>query len=259
MRKLLLVGLMMLGLAVLPAPPAQAAPEKAEIVRILGEIHTLPGMRDSLERNGFTGENLELAVRQIGIMLGDRQIANHIAERILAAGRGDFVNAQAAQGLIQPLLSRGMGHLSERELGYFYQVETTVLKAMTKRDCGLSFRNRLPPDELARRTAKVAARLNAPALKEYYRIQYKAAKLGVTRGPKVLSDALRERVATRLNVALNEAAEATPEGRAAMKAFARLESVGNPAACDAGLFFMDVVMNMDAAARHETFLVLSEQ
>lgn len=258
MRRFLASLILALGL-VAPAGFAQEGPSKAEIVRILGEIPTLPGMRESVSASGYKGENLELAMGQMARMLGDRQIANHIAERILAAGRGDWQSAQAAQGLIQPLLDRGMGHLAPSELSYFFKVEQVVLEAIPTRDCGLIFKNRLAADEVARRTAQTAARLNTPALKEYYRIQYKAAKLGATRGPKTLSAALQDRVSARLNAALSAAAEASPAARAALATFERIESASNAAACDAGKFFLDVVMEMEPKARHEALLVLSVQ
>ena len=37
---------------------AQEGPSKAEIVRILGEIPTLPGMRESIEQSGMPGKTL---------------------------------------------------------------------------------------------------------------------------------------------------------------------------------------------------------
>ena len=236
---------------------AQEGPSKAEIVRILGEIPTFPGMRESIEQSGYAGENLDLAMAQMKRMLGDRQIANHIAERILAAGRGDWQNAQAAQGLLQPLLDLGMGHLAPSELVYFFKVEQVVVEALGKRDCGLIFKNRLPANEVARRTAETAGRLNTPALKEYYRIQYKAAKLGATRAPKQLSPAMQERVSEEIAAALSAAAEADPTAEAALAAFERLERVSNAQACAAGKFFLDVVMKMEPKARHEALLVLS--
>ena len=254
MRKLLSVVFLVFGFAV----QAQQPPSEAEIARILGEIETLPGMRESLMRSGFEGENLDVALEQIGIILGDREIAAHLAQRILAAGRGDWATAQAAQGLIRPLLDRGMSHLSPRELSYFYQVEQTVLNAMPKRDCGRAFQNRIAPDVLAQRTARVAARLNTPALREYYRIQYWAAKYGVTRSAKPLSQALRTRVTARLKAELETAAEARPNGRALMRTMADTDRATVSAACEAGRFFLDVVMQIEPRARHEILLVLSE-
>lgn len=255
MRGFLILALVMFGFAA----EAQEPPSKGEIMRILADVHTLPGMEASLQRNGFEGENLALAMRQIELVLGDRKIAGRLAERILAAGRGDWADAQAAQGLIQPLLDRGLSHLPPRELSYFFKVEQTVLNAMPKRDCGRAFQNRLPPDVLAQRTARVAARLNTPALKEYYRIQYRAAQFGATRAPKVLSEALRARVAEKLNAALGGAAEARPDGRRLMSAMGSIDRAGSQAACDAGRFFLEVVMQMEPVARHEALLVLSAE
>ena len=93
--------------------------------------------------------------------------------------------------LLQPLLDLWMGHLAPSELVYFFKVEQVVVEALCKRDCGLIFKNRLPANEVARRTAETSGRLNTPSLKEYYRIQYKAAKLGATRAPKQLSSAMQ--------------------------------------------------------------------
>lgn len=257
MRKLLIFVFVVLGLTA-QGLQAQEPPSEAEILRILGEIGTLPGMRETLVRSGFEGENLDVALEQIGVVFGDREIAMHLARRILAAGRGDWASAQAAQGLIRPLLDRGLSHLSARELSYFFRVEQTVLNAMSRRDCGRAFQNRIAPEVLAQRTARVAARLNTAALREYYRIQYVAARLGATRGPKPLSEALRARVNALLQAELEAAADARSDGATLMRTMANTQRAGVFAACDAGRFFLDVVMKIEPAARHEILLVLSE-
>lgn len=235
---------------------AQEAPGKAEILRILGEIATLPEMRASVVQNGYEGENLALALAQMARMLGDEAIAGHIAERILAAERGDWATAQAAQGLIQPLLARGVGHLAPDELAYFFEVERVVVGAVSRRICGLMFQNRLGAEAIGRHTAEAVARLNTPALKEYYRLQYKAARLGATRPTPRLAPEARERATAQMAAALGAAAR-TASAQAALADFERLEQVSARRACLAGRFFLDVVMEMEPRARHQALLVLS--
>ena len=236
---------------------AQEGPGKAEILRLLGGISALPEIRASVAQSGYEGENLDLAVAQMARMLGDDAIASHIAERILAAGRGDWQTAKAAQGLVQPLLARGMGHLAPRELQYFLEVERVVMGALSLRSCGLIFKNRLGPEAIAKRTAEAAARLNTPALREYYRIQYKAARLGATRPPKRREPALRAQTRAEIGAALSAAAAADPAAQAALADFERIDRVSAVRACVAGRFFLDVVMTMEPRARHAALLTLS--
>ncbi|MCZ4348212.1 hypothetical protein, partial [Devosia neptuniae] len=85
------------------------------------------------------------------------------------------------------VMDRGISHLPLRDLRYYYLIEKTVLNAMSMRNCGLAVRERLSPEQLADATARVAARLNTPALRTYYDIQLRAAQLGAKRAPLRLS------------------------------------------------------------------------
>lgn len=256
MKRLLLTLSFLIGLG-LPQAEAQRAPEKAEIIAILGQLYAVPGMRAEMARAGFEGENLDLAMGQIKTVLGDRQIAGYLADRLIALGQGRPESAALATGLIEPLLDRGLSHLSARELAYFYQVETAVVNAMPKRLCGMAFRNRLGPKALTQSTAKVAARLNSPALKAYYRIQYKAAKLGLTRGPKRLSAAARAKAERSIFDALTAKAAGEKNGARLLQAFAQLERANNTLACDAGRMFLTTVMEMAPRARHEALVYMT--
>lgn len=254
MRKMLAALALAYGLI---AQSALAAPDKAEITEFLRQLHTLPNIRQDYEEMGFQGENLELALEQMRRILGDPAVGGYIADRLVALGQGELQSANLAAGLIDPLLDRGLGHLTARELSYFYQVEKVVMDALSRRDCGQAFKGRLAPQVLAERTTRVAARLNTPALREYYRIQLKAARLGVTRAPKKLSDAAMERAQARLMEALKAQARTRGDARLFERALQGFEGLSNGAACDTGRFFMDAIMSLPLRERYEVLIFMN--
>lgn len=253
MRKLVILLFMVLGVAT----QAQQGPSRNEIIRFLGTLHQMPGMRERLVDQGFKGENLELALGHVHTVMNDRQIAGYIADRLIALGRGDRRAAMAATGLLEPLMDRGMGHLSPRELAYFYQVEKTVIDAMPLRTCGLAFKDKLAPGEMEKSTARVAARLNTPALKEYYRIQLKAAKLGVNRKAKQLTGARKARAEQALVESVIAISSARGDGQRLLAAMDDMDGASNAMACKAGRMFLDGVMSLPAGKRHDALVLMT--
>ena len=239
-----------------PVAAQEGTVRKSDIVRLLGELPSFSPIREDMQALGFKGEKLEMAVEQITRMLQDPLIANNIAERVIAA-RNPSLQSVEAGGLFWPLVDRGLGHLSARELRYFYLVEQTMLKALPHRQCGLTVKDRLPPERLAKATGSVAARLNTPALKEYYRIQFKAAQFGASREVFRLSQSDEARVVERINLALGRKLAGREDAAALMKAYGDLTRVSNRRACVAGRVFMDAVLSMEGRDLHHALILLS--
>ena len=248
------------GLAVVITPVAGAAQDgnvrKSDLVRLLGELHSFTTIRQDMYALGFRGEKLDLAEAQIIRMLQDPLIAGNIADRILAAKQTTVQSAQAG-GLFWPLVDRGLGHLPARDMRYFYLVEQTMLKALPERECGLVIKERLSPERRAKATGSVAARLNTPALKEYYRIQFKAARLGASRDIARLSARDEARIVERINLALAETLKGHPDERAIKRAFSDLNRASNRRACAAGRQFMDAVLSLKGRDLHHALILLS--
>lgn len=229
---------------------------KSDIVRILGELPEFTPLREDMAALGFAGEKLDLAVAQIERMLRDPLIANNIADRVIAA-RLPNVRTVEAGGLFWPLVDRGLGRLNARDLRYFYLVEQTMLKALPVRECGLTIKEKLPPARLAKVTGSVAARLNTPALKEYYRIQFKAAQFGASRDIVRLDPEAELRAAEAINEALGRALADRADRPALMRAYKDLYRVSNRRACEAGRVFMDAVLSMEGRELHNALILLS--
>lgn len=227
-----------------PLAAQQPEPNREDIIRLLGRMDEFVPVEQQFRSMGFEGENLALALAQYRRVFADRQIAEYMADRLIAAGTGRIPPAFVAGGLIGPLVERGIGHLPTRELVYFFKVENTVFNALPLRECGLAVKQRLSDRRLAEASARAAARLNTPALKEYYRIQYKAARLGLTRDAVRLSteDALRieERIGAAIFARTDEA-----EALSLIRTFDNPARASNRAACAAGRHVMDAVMGLE--------------
>ncbi len=234
----------------------ESSVRKSDLVRLLGELHGFTTIRQDMQALGFEGEKLDLAEAQIVRMLKDPLIAGNIADRVLASQQTKIPAAQAG-GLFWPLVDRGLGHLPARDMRYFYLVEQTMLKALPERECGLLIKERLSPERRAKATGSVAARLNTPALKEYYRIQFRAAQLGASRDVARLSARDEARIVERINLALAEEIKGRPDERAIKRAFSDLNRASNRRACTAGRLFMDSVLSLEGRDLHHALILLS--
>lgn len=248
----------MAALTLLPGVGAtqETVVRKSDVVRLLGQLPEFAPIREDMRALGFEGEKLDLAVAQIERMLRDPLIASNIADRVIAA-RLPNVDTVEAGGLFWPLVDRGLGRLPAREIAYFYRVEQTMLKALPARECGLTIKEKLPAARLAKVTGSVAARLNTPALREYYRIQFKAARLGASREVLRLDPAAEARAADAINRALGRMLADRPDREALMRAYRNLNRVSNRRACEAGRVFMDAVLSMEGRELHNALILLS--
>lgn len=223
---------------------AQLPVTKADIVRFLGQMPEIAPIREDMQKLGFRDENLDLAVEHAGSFYTDPKIAGYIADRVLAAYSSPPSQAEA-DGLIWPLIHRGLGHLPTRELRFYYSVEQAMIKAMPVRQCGLAVRERLSAERYSDAMSRVAARLHTPSLKEYYRIQLKAARLGTGRDAVRLGERATERVEARIGEELTELIAASSDPTRLMAALNNLERVDNGRACTIGQMFYEAVMTID--------------
>lgn len=231
-------------------------PNKADIVRLLGRMHEFVPIRKEFSELGFRGENLELAVAQYQRVFSDKQIAGFVADRIIAAYEGALPSATEAGGLLGPLIDRGIGHLSIGELIYFYKVENAVFKALPTRECGLAVKQQLSDRRLTNATARAAARLNTPALKEYYRIQYKAARLGLNNKAVRLSPSATKRIEAKIGEQVFAQTE-DARSRSLIRVFGSPDTASNQQACEAGRMIMDTVMTMQGRDLRDALLYFS--
>lgn len=241
------------------APPAMAQdapPSKADLVRLLQRMGEFVPIRAEFAALGFEGENLELAVEQHARVFGDPQIASYVADRILAAYAGSIPSASEAGGLLGPLIDRGIGHLPTVELEYFYKVENTVFNALPVRECGLAVKQRVSEQQLSTATARVAARLNTPALRQYYKIQYKAARLGLRHEAVRLSPGRESKIERKIGEKIFEG-PGDARREELIRTFENPRRASNRQACEAGRLIMQAVMAMQGRDLREALIYFS--
>ena len=163
------------------------------------------------------------------------------------------------QGLIWPMVARGMGHLPLVELRYYYSVEQAMINALPSRECGQAMRGTYSDKAYADAMSRVAARLETDALREFYRIEFKAAKLGATRGPVALSTATMQDVAAAIDARVEALLDVEPDAvrlRAAMQDIAR---ANNKNACRIGRIFYEAVITLDPKIQRNGLIMLGQQ
>lgn len=231
---------------------------RAEMIRILGELPSAMPIREDLQRLGFSGQNLELAVRQAGSFYKDPKIAGYIADQVIAAYTNPSFQVET-QGLIWPMVSRGMGHLALSELQFYYSVEQAMINALPNRECGLAMRGRFSNAKYSDAMSRVAARLETDALREFYRIEFKAAQLGATRAPVALTEADKTRAGAAIDARIEVLMRDDPNAdrmRAAMQNMAR---ANNKNACQVGRMFYRAVMTLDRGNLRHGLLLIGQQ
>jgi len=250
-----------LGMALPDTAMAQsgAQPEvsRADLIRLLGRLHQEDEVRADLAALGFAGEKLDLATQHAANMLRDPVIAGYIADRVLAIRDGGPVPIARAQGLLWNVIDQGLGHLPLRDLRYYYLVEQAVLGGMSSSICGRAVRGDLSPDRMAEATARVAARLNVEGLRNYYRIQLRAAQLGASRGPARMTQDRAARAEAMIFDVLTRHIAARPDGPTVMNSFANLDKANNRDACLAGRVFLEAVLTLEGRDLNEALIQLS--
>lgn len=240
-----------------PAQNAAIPVNRAEMIRILGDLPGAMPIRQDLQRLGFEGENLELGVAQAGSFYKDPVIAGYIADRVIAA----YMNPDAvveAQGLIWPMIARGMGHLSLGELRYYYSVEQAMINALPVRDCGQAMRGRFTDAQFSDAISRMAARLDTTALKEFYRIEFKAAQLGAKRGAVELSETQKRKVGAAIDVRLEALLAGEPDETRLRGVMLNLDRARNKDACRIGRLFYQAVMTLPPGEQRNGLLLIGQ-
>ena len=240
----------------LPVAAQQVDPNREDIIRLLARMDEFVPVEEEFKSQGFEGENLRLAMEQYRRVFGDREIAEYLADRLISAYAGTLPSAAEAGGLLGPLIDRGITHLPTRDLAYFYRVENVVFNALPVRECGLAVKQRLSDRRLADVTARVAARLNSPALEQYYRIQYDAARLGLTRQMRQLTPEQSARIEAKIGARIFAGNE-SEESLKLIRIFENPRRATNRAACEAGRTIMSAVLTMEGQDLRDALLFFS--
>lgn len=256
LRYLLSLLALTLGLSLPLAAQENDVPERAEIISLIGRMAELLPIEREFRALGFEGENLELAMEQYRRVFADPDIAAYVADRLIEAYSGQLSSALDAGGLIGPLVERGLGHLPTRDLAYFYEVENAIFNAMPVRICGLTVKQRVSERQLSDQSARLAARLNTPALRQYYNIQYQAARLGLTHEQIVLTPAQRASAQQLIGERIFENVDDADTARL-LRAFENPRRASNRQACEAARTVMNKVLTLEGAELREALLYFS--
>lgn len=195
---------------------------------------------------------------QAGSFYKDPTIAGFIADLVIAAYTDPSFEVNP-QGLIWPIVARGMGHLPLGELRYYYSVEQAMINALPNRACGQAMRGTYSDKAYAEAMSRVAARLETDALKEFYRIEFKAAQLGATRGPVVLSAATMQDVAAAIDERLEALLDAEQDAARLRVAMQDISRANNKDACRLGRMFYQAVMTLDPKNQRKGLIMLGQQ
>lgn len=255
-RLALVLGLLLAGLPALAQQEAAPTANRADIIRLLGELPDYADFRAEMRALGFRGEKLDLAVEHAELIYRDPVIAGYVADRVISAYETPDTGAEA-RGLIWPLIERGLPHLPTLELRYYHQVERVMMEALPDRDCGRIVRGRMPPRQFMRVMSRMSARLNTEGLRNYYRIQAKAARLGVTRDPVGMSPERIDAVETRIAEGLSRRIAQSENPRRLLRAMDNLPRASNAQACLIGRMFTDIVMDLEGPALRDTLVYMS--
>ncbi|MEM9844277.1 MAG: hypothetical protein AAF965_05710 [Pseudomonadota bacterium] len=232
-------------------------PNRADIIRLLGQIPDFAPIREELIALGFEGENLELAVAHAELVYRDPVLAGHVADQVIAAFL-DPESVPATGGLIWPLVELGLGHLSTRDLRFYYRVERSLIGGLPVQACGRAVRNRLPPARFAELITRAAAQLNTSGLREYYRVQADAARYGIQRDPVRLSPARAEEIGEIINVQLREKIEKTEKPARLLSALDNLDTANNRQACEIGKLFLETVVAIEGPDGRDALIYMSQ-
>ncbi|MFX0546381.1 hypothetical protein ACEWPL_012635 [Roseovarius sp. S1116L3] len=264
--KFIAIAFLAMSCAGVSAPAAVAAQEagqaaqsvsRGDLIQLLGRLHEDGEVRRDLAALGFAGEKLDLATQHAADMLRDPVIAGYIADRVLAVRDGAAVPVTRAQGLLWSVIDEGLGHLPLRDLRYYYLVEQAVLGAMPVNICGRAVRGDLPPYRMAEATARAAARLNVEGLRNYYRIQLRAAQLGAQRGAPVLPPKRAAQAEAAIFGVVTRTIATREDAPRVMASFANLDRASNRDACLAGRVFIHAVLTLEGRELHDALIQLS--
>ena len=256
--KTLLTGLFLSVMCLVPPALSQSAQNsREELIDLLGRLPDIAPIRNRLIAQGFEGEKLALAEAHSRRVMSDPLIAGYIADRLIALYDGRLSAASATEGLIAPLYESGITHLPVAELVYYHKVQRVLLDGMTSRDCGQLVKGRMRPGRMEEVIGKAEARLSARTLRELYRIQYKAMRLGVTRAPRQLSPADSARIQTVIFEAVRNRVEGASNARALSNTLENFERASNASACAAAKVFTDAVLGITGRDQQKALLFLS--
>jgi len=225
-----------------PAGPIE--PSRADVIRLMQKFAADSPVRAELEALGFHGENLELAVKQSQVFVLDPGIAGYMADLLIDANQGQIPEAARSGGLVQALVDRGISHLSVAEMRHFYLVEQSVMNAFSVRDCGRAAKGRPVSERQSQIASRVEAQMNTAALKEYYRIQLKAARLGLRHRAKILSPERRAEIFEKTFEKLSVRVADAKDTRGLIAAYENMRGVSNRRACAAQRLLLNTVLSL---------------
>jgi len=227
-------------------------------MRLLARIYDSESDNEHLVSLGFRGEKLELASKHFRNAMADPVIAGYIADRVLEVQNGQpTIEISESGGIYWHLVDRGVSHLPQKELLYYFKVQRTVLGGLSRRDCGLAVKDYISSARMSDATGRAIARLNTPALKHYYRIQLKAARIGAKRAPVRQRPAQEAHIEAVIADAIISQLENDQNAHSIVAAIVNPRSVGNRQACTGGRIFMDTVLNLKGRDLHDGLIYLS--
>ena len=239
----LLLAITLVFTLVLPAAAQEV--RKSDIVRVLEGLHELPGIAEGYRQSGYDEERTKIMLDHSRRIMANKGVSSFVADQLIAAQKGELTTARLG-GVVQPLIDRGLLHLPLKEQLYYLKVETTVIRALTKTNCGRVMKQTANPEAISRDNQRVVARLNIPAMREYLRIVRKAAFTGVSRkSPPRISEQTRKRVSDKFFGAVLERAKSENLMRQLEKSAVNMRSLSNNDACRIGLMFIDTALEYE--------------
>ena len=240
------------------ATSQEEALKRSDLIELMGKIPEMSRVRERLEKQGYTGRKLDLAVDHETRLMNDKVVAGYFADRLIALYNGNLPPGWAPDGLIGPLFEAGYTNLPRREQVFYFQVQRSLLQAMETRDCGLLMKGRMTERRLERVLGSAESRLSADTLKRYYQLQRTAIRTGVSRAPRKLSPADSARIQERLNMALRARIEGDESLASVGAAFENMNRASAAQACQAGIVFYETALSLKGRELEHVLLYLNE-
>ncbi len=215
-----------------------------EMIRVLSTLPSVMLIVEDQQRLDFGGKNLELAVTQAGAFYKDPDIAGHMADQVLSVCTDPVFQVQA-QGLVWLLVEQGIGDLSIGKMWFYFLVRRGMIYTLSNQECGFEVRGLLSDTRFLGTRTDMTARLDTNTLREFYRVESKATRIGATKQLVRLSDRELLHIVCKVEVQLLNLIDATPDTPRLKSALRNIEAVDNTRAFCVGRRLYQAVFLLD--------------
>lgn len=223
---------------------------QTQYVKVLAQIHLDPDMRKDMRKSGFKGAQLEVVLDHFKALFSDRDIARYLADRMVEIDQGKRSSQEGLWDWLQPLMDRGLPHLSNAEMAAYLQTDVALLDGMSTANCGRMVKGKGSSTSLDKATTSALARMSPDGLAQYYRIYRAAVKTGLRNStPPKLSEKTQAAAYEDIMAELDAQIVGHRNYAKFRAALERMTGVSNVIACQSGRYMLQSVLNVRGTNR----------